>query len=230
MVSDIFHVLPTDGKVNGYRSNWPYGECNSGTTYGLGKLGSCTYSGYTGTVFEPADEYKGDIARIYFYMATRYMDVISGWDGESFNGNNLSNWTRTMMLQWHHDDPVSQKEIDRNNAAYDYQHNRNPYVDNPEWADAVWDPNYIPNSVSTNKVFFDVYPNPASDYIIVNCTLGHDQNSKIDIIDLTGRIVYSQKTNDVTENINISNLPEGVYFVSVSIQGRKLIQRISVVR
>lgn len=230
MVSDIFHVIPTDGKVNGYRSNWPYGECNSGTTYGTGKLGSCTYSGYSGTVFEPADQYKGDIARIYFYMATRYMDVLSGWDGESFNGNNLSSWTKTMMLQWHHDDPVSQKEIDRNNAAYDYQHNRNPYVDNPEWADAVWDPTYVPNYVSTSKVFFDVYPNPASDYVTVNCTFAYNDKSTIDIVDLTGRFVYTKTLTDLTENIDISNLPEGVYFVSINAQGRKLIQRISVVR
>ncbi len=142
MVSDIFHVLPTDGKVNGMRSNYPYGVCPSGTVYGTGKLGTCTYPGYSGTVFEPADEYKGDIARIYFYMATRYMDILSGWgSGASshFSGNNLNSWTTSMLLDWHNSDPVSDKEKNRNNIIYTkYQNNRNPYVDHPEWVCVVW--------------------------------------------------------------------------------------------
>ena len=70
MKSDAFHVYPTDGKVNGQRSNFPFGECANGTTLskGLGKLGSSTLPGYTGTAFEPVDEYKGDLARTYFYF------------------------------------------------------------------------------------------------------------------------------------------------------------------
>ncbi|PLX08260.1 MAG: endonuclease I [Marinilabiliales bacterium] len=168
MVTDIHHVIPTDGKVNGYRSNYPFGECN-GTTYGTGKLGSCTYSGYSGTVFEPADEYKGDIARIYFYMATRYMDVMGSWPGcASFSGNNLSTWTRQMLLEWHHDDPVSQKEIYRNNSIYyDYQHNRNPFIDNPTYADAIWDPDYNPSYITITEAYFTVYPNPANSSISI---------------------------------------------------------------
>ncbi len=139
MVSDLFHILPTDGKVNAYRSNYPYGECANGIVYGLGKLGTSTSEGYTSIVFEPADEYKGDIARIYFYMATRYMNVISGWNSPSFSGNNLSVWTQNMLVRWHQMDPVSQKEIDRNNAIYSkYQQNRNPFVDHPEWVYEIW--------------------------------------------------------------------------------------------
>ncbi len=138
MKSDLFHVYPTDGKMNGYRSDYPYGECNNGTTYtnGLGKLGSCTYTGYSGTVFEPDDEYKGDIARTYFYMATRYN--VSSWDGASFSGDGFSDWTLNMLLEWDEQDPVSQKEIDRNEAIYDKQHNRNPYIDHPEWVPCVF--------------------------------------------------------------------------------------------
>ncbi len=139
MVSDIFHVVPTDGKVNGYRSNHPFGECANGTVYGLGKLGTSTTPGYTSTVFEPSNEYKGDFARIYFYMATRYMNVLQNWGGASFSGNNLSVWTQNMMVAWHISDPVSQKEIDRNNVIYsNYQHNRNPFVDHPEWVFEIW--------------------------------------------------------------------------------------------
>lgn len=145
MVSDLYHVLPTDGKVNGVRGNYPYGECTGGTVYGLGRRGSCTFPGYSGTVFEPADEYKGDVARIYFYMATRYLSQLSSWSGESFTGNDISTWSKALFLKWHNQDPVSQKEIDRNNAAYAIQKNRNPYVDHPEWACEVFGSNCTTN-------------------------------------------------------------------------------------
>ena len=79
MVSDGFHIYPTDGKVNGQRSNYPFGECANGTTLSasggiraLGRLGKSTYPGYSGTVFEPDDQYKGDFARSYFYIAACY--------------------------------------------------------------------------------------------------------------------------------------------------------------
>ncbi len=211
MKSDLFHVLPTDGKVNGYRSNYPYGECNSGTTYGTGKKGSCSYPGYSGTVFEPADEYKGDVARIYFYMATRYMDVINNWSGESFNGNNFSNWTRNMLLEWHHEDPVSQKEIDRNNAAYNYQHNRNPFVDNPNFADAIWDPNYTPSYINMTEAYFEVYPNPVKDILnIKNNTTS--EFIEITIKDISGRVILKNNNN---LSFDISAYKSGIYFLVI---------------
>ena len=78
MNTDVFHIYPTDIRVNSQRGNHPYGVCANGTrlSYGnyvaKGKLGRCTYPGYTGDVFEPDDEYKGDLARSYFYMVTCY--------------------------------------------------------------------------------------------------------------------------------------------------------------
>lgn len=148
MKSDAFHVYPTDGKVNGQRSNYPYGECANGTTLpsnggvqALGKLGTCTFPGYTGKVFEPADEYKGDFARSYFYMAACYNDKIAGWNSDMLAGNSypaFKSWAVDLLLKWHRQDPVSQKEIDRNNAIYRHQHNRNPFIDHPELAEHVW--------------------------------------------------------------------------------------------
>jgi len=150
MYSDIFHIVPTDGYVNGRRSNYPFGETSNPTyTSENGcKLGPCSYSGYTGTVFEPVDEYKGDFARIYFYMATRYENVISAWHANSTEAETVlqnnsfpvyESWFLHMLGEWHVADPVSQKEIDRNNVIYtNFQHNRNPYVDHPEYVYAVW--------------------------------------------------------------------------------------------
>ncbi|MFP4555528.1 MAG: endonuclease [Bacteroidales bacterium] len=144
MYTDLFHVYPTDKKVNSIRGNYPYGEVGSATyTSNNGsKLGNSSYSGYSGTVFEPIDEYKGDFARTYFYMAARYYDQIHNWSSDMLNGTQypaFSEWTIDMLIEWHEQDPVSDKEINRNNAIYnDYQGNRNPFIDNPEFVYRVW--------------------------------------------------------------------------------------------
>lgn len=150
--SDAFHLYPTDGKVNGQRSNYPYGECangtrlaNNGSVQALGKLGTCTFSGYSGMVFEPDDEYKGDLARSYFYMAACYNNIISSWTqgemGNMMGGNNypvFKTWAVNLLLKWARQDEVSQKEIDRNDAIYSFQHNRNPFIDHPELVEYIW--------------------------------------------------------------------------------------------
>lgn len=143
MVSDAFHIYPTDGKVNGIRDNYPYGETNALPLggKGLGKLGTSSFPGYSGTVFEPIDEYKGDLARTYFYFATRYENIMTTIGGESFNKTtypSFPEWTINLFLKWHRQDPVSQKEIDRNNAIYVHQRNRNPFIDHPELAEHIW--------------------------------------------------------------------------------------------
>ena len=135
MKSDVFHVIPTDGYVNGWRSNYPFGEVSSATkTSSNGcKLGPSSVSGISGTVFEPIDEYKGDIARIYFYMCTRSYTKVGSWGGGVFSSSYpyIRSAYFDLYLKWAIEDPVSQKEIDRNNAAYNFQGNRNPYVDCP---------------------------------------------------------------------------------------------------
>ena len=150
MNTDVFHVYPTDIKVNSQRANYPYGVCDSGTrlTYGTyvakGKLGASTYPGYSGTVFEPDDEYKGDLARTYFYMATCYKFELPSWPGSPqldyrTNGYKaFSTWTINMLMEWTRMDPVSEKEIKRNEGIYGIQGNRNPFIDHPELAEYIW--------------------------------------------------------------------------------------------
>jgi len=149
MKSDLFHLYPTDGKVNGLRSNYPFGEVSSpkSTSQNGSKLGSCSYPGYSGTVFEPIDEYKGDFARTYFYMATRYENVIANWYSNSTEANAVlqnnafpvyETWFLNMLGEWHIQDPVSAKETARNDAVYSIQGNRNPFIDHPEYVYAIW--------------------------------------------------------------------------------------------
>lgn len=144
MYTDIFHLYPTDGYVNGMRANYPFGECAGGTVYGTGKRGNSTFAGYSGIVFEPADEYKGDFARTYFYMATRYMTKTVNWkSGEGsvvFSGGypGMTNYAVNLFLQWSRNDPVSAVERNRNEAVYSLQGNRNPFIDNPELVEYIW--------------------------------------------------------------------------------------------
>lgn len=148
MYSDAYHIYPTDGKVNGQRSNFPFGECANGTTLpsnngikALGKLGTSTFPGYTGKVFEPDDEYKGDFARSYFYMAAAYNKRISTWSSDMLAKNNypvFKDWAIELLLKWHRQDPVSKKELDRNEVVAAAQHNRNPFIDHPELVEYIW--------------------------------------------------------------------------------------------
>jgi len=157
---DMHHITPSDKAMNTLKSNYPLGIVQ--TTTGTGSNGlkvgtNSTYPCGSGKFFEPIDEYKGDYARMYLYIATRYEPVIAGWasnsteaacalSGDSYTVYNP--WLLNLLLTWHAQDPVSQKEIDRNNAIYSMQGNRNPYIDNPEWVGYVWG-DYLGNSCAT---------------------------------------------------------------------------------
>ena len=195
MYTDLMHLIPTDGYVNNRRSNYPYGE-NNGERYASAnkfcKLGNCTTPGGTGIVFEPNDEYKGDIARIYFYMATAYEAAIAGWSSKASGGTEIFSkdeykpfvdWQMNMLLRWAKEDPVSQKEIDRNNAVYAIQKNRNPFVDYPGLEDYVWGDSVNvafsydhyrqghSGGISSGTVLSETFASGAGQFSIVNKTL-----------------------------------------------------------
>ncbi|MCH5346838.1 MAG: endonuclease [Muribaculaceae bacterium] len=192
MVSDAFHIYPTDGKVNGQRGNYPFGECAGGSTLSsngsvkaLGRLGRSTYPGYTGTVFEPDDQYKGDFARTYFYMAACYNDRVSSWDSDMFGGNSFpvfSSWAMDMLLKWHREDPVSDKERDRNDAVYAYQNNRNPFIDYPELAEHIWGNKSSQGWSSTGTLTPEfVYPASGTTFNIGNTAINNPVSITINV-------------------------------------------------
>ena len=162
---DIFQVVPTDGYVNNKRSSYAFGEVSSASyTYDGAKLGSAksititggnTIAGNTGTtisgsgtVFEPRDEYKGDFARGYFgtmiKWAGDYQAFTSGDGSKMFSSNynegafGLTKYGVALLMKWHRQDPISQKEIDRNNGIQETQGNRNPFIDYPYLAEYIW--------------------------------------------------------------------------------------------
>ncbi len=161
MKADVVHVIPTDGYVNNRRSNNPFGEV-SNVTYAsnnnYSKVGSCRTTGYSGTVFEPNDEIKGDIARIYFYMSTCYADRNDGWGG-IFTSTGLVSWHMDMMMRWSKQDPIDDVEIARNNAVYQLQKNRNPFVDYPGLEEYIW------GSKTTRAFSYDNYGNGTAEVV-----------------------------------------------------------------
>ena len=161
---DIFHLVPTDGKVNGVRSNYAFGEVSSASyTYDGAKKGSAksitiiggntiagsagTTISCSGTVFEPRDEYKGDFARGYMGSLLKWAGDKSFTTGDgskiftttfSSGSFGLTKYGVALLMKWHRQDPVSQKEIDRNNGIQQTQGNRNPFIDYPYLAEYIW--------------------------------------------------------------------------------------------
>jgi len=205
MYTDLFHLYPSDGYVNGVRSNYPFGNVSnvsysSNNSYSL--LGTSSESGSSLTVFEPADELKGDMARTYFYMVTRYENLVASWKSnpntEMLAGNAypaLSNWAIQVLLEWSRLDPVSTKEKNRNDAIYtNFQHNRNPFIDYPSLAEYVW-------GDSTTYAFHPskntALPADKSEVSLFTawseqgCLRVHTSVGKtIEIVDLTGKIIF----------------------------------------
>lgn len=145
MVSDAHFIRATDGKVNGMRSNYPFGKVGTSpsfTSLNGSKLGTSVSPGYSGTVFEPIDAFKGDVARMILYFVTRYETKLATFtSGDMLGGSafpGLQTWELNQLLAWHIADPVSPAEIGRNNATYTYQGNRNPYIDHPEYVNQIW--------------------------------------------------------------------------------------------
>lgn len=234
MITDMFHIVPTDGYVNGKRSNYAYGDVGtaSWTSQNGSKLGTCITPGYSGVVFEPRDEYKGDFARNYFYMSTRYYKEDGGWPGsEMVVGSQFKPWARALLLIWAQEDPVSQKEIDRNNAIYGIQHNRNPYIDHPEYANSVWGTN---TGISDEKgqVGLQVYPNPAS--TTCNITLPpefNQQNYTFAVYSSAGAPVNTNvKIAGDMATIDVNNLPSGFYLIRLSLNDYNTIYQARIIK
>ncbi|MEM6515691.1 MAG: endonuclease [Bacteroidota bacterium] len=220
--SDAFHVIPTDKKVNGIRGNLAYGEVASAnyTSLNNSKRGTSSLAGPTGDVFEPADEFKGDIARGYFYVATRYEDLIANWEANDTDGDSMldgssnrvfEQWALDMLYSWHINDPVSQKEIDRNNAIFAAQDNRNPFIDNPQYVQDIWQ-SVLSSETSIDLQELNMYPNPNnSNYL----SIGTQQKISAEFYDILGKLVLAKSVSANNGRINISDLNQGIYLVKL---------------
>jgi len=157
--TDINHLYPADADANMAKSYYPMGEVGTATfDNGVTRVGNNTFAGYSTTamVFEPGDDYKGDFARTYFYMVTCYQDYT--WKYTYMVDQNvyptLKPWAVSLLLNWHRQDPVSSKELNRNEEVFKIQNNRNPFIDYPQLVEYIW-------GDSTNNSFtLDVETDP----------------------------------------------------------------------
>ncbi|HHE37677.1 MAG TPA: T9SS type A sorting domain-containing protein [Candidatus Cloacimonetes bacterium] len=225
MRSDLFHIYPTDGYVNSHRGNLPYGEVGNIDWISMNgsKKGDCSYPGYSGTVFEPIDEYKGDFARSYFYMSVRYYNEDNGWiENGMVEGAELKTWAVNLLSEWHLNDPVSEKELDRNDAVYEIQENRNPFIDHPEFAGLVWGFTAVENETIIPEYNLSVFPNPFKKEMKINFQLNTEniEDTEISIYNLRGQKVkrfsidddrFSIEWNGKDERGNL--LSSGIYYI-----------------
>lgn len=229
---DLNHLYPADGSINSSKSNNPLGVVTGDVTSdnGVSKVGDATYDDYSGNVFEPADEYKGDFARSYFYVATAYQNYVNKWITDSKNmmeANTyptLKTWAIELLLTWDKMDPISDKESIRVNKVYAIQNNRNPFIDLPNLAEHIWGESLnVPYYASENKENTPSSIQSQNDIENIICYSGRNtmviKSNKNIAVDLTiystvGVALYHQRVNTNTE-IDIPNYPSGIYIFMV---------------
>ncbi len=205
--TDAHHIRPADVKVNSLRGHLDFD--NGGTLVPGTK--DCYMDKNS---FEPRDAVKGDVARMIFYMATRYEG--DGGEPDLEVVDYVDTYPKPEMgklstlLQWNAQDPPDDFERHRNNVIYaDYQHNRNPYIDHPEYIQKIWGG---PTAIARNpELEIAVYPNPAVDFLTVES--GEKQIMNYRLVDLSGQIVRAGKMINGQNRIHLNQLKSGLYFL-----------------
>lgn len=233
--SDLHNLYPSDPTANEAKSNYPLGEVTGTPDFqnGVVKVGTNRVSGYNGTVFEPADEYKGDFARSYMYIVTCYQDYSQNWRSLGIASMLQKNtypvfneYAINLLLKWHRNDPVSEKETNRNDGVYSFQKNRNPFVDFPALAEYIWgyykgqawdengeisvpDPEfytvYLPDE---NKLYLNITENKPADFFIYS---------------VDGILVQNGTTN--SKKIGLSTDKNGLFIVVLYNSGTRKVAK-----
>lgn len=217
--SDAHHIRAENALENTSRGTKNFGNVTTTTTY----------SGYSGNF----GSWKGDVARALFYMGVRFngLDIVNGDPVANFGTNNPSYQIGdlTTLLTWNTQDPRDDFEMNRNNVIYNWQMNRNPFIDYPLLADYIYGANFgQPWFATLSSTTFDadaikVYPNPTTDYIVISGLTG---SSKAEIYNVTGQLV--QETNFTNETRIDLSLSAGIYLVKVSNENQSITRKIVV--
>ena len=222
--TDVHALRPCDISVNEARSNYDF--ANGGEIYideGNDNTSGATECKKTSNSWEPRDAVKGDIARMIFYMAVRYEGENNEPDLELVDNVNSSpnkepfHGKVSDLLKWHINDPVDDWERNRNNIIYyDYQHNRNPFIDYPEFAEKIWSGVLGVNKLLKEVENIQIYPNPVKDTFFVNFYDNSLNPVEVKLIDITGKIIKSIKVTSKKLSISTNNLTKGIYFIKIS--------------
>jgi endonuclease I len=225
--TDVHNLRPADVSVNSTRSNRWFDTC-SVMVYDNG-VATGSYKSNTRWVWQPRKAVEGDVARMIFYMATRYegengepdLQIIDYLPDDKKTKAPLFAMLHT-LLKWNEDDPVDTFEQHRNEVIYSYQHNRNPFIDHPEYVQLIWGDTTataIPHYAETH---FSVYPNPVSGVLHFS---GRAPSVKY-LYSLQGRLLKTTASN----RINMRSLPAGLYFVLIKDENGILIKKQKVLK
>ena len=213
--TDVHSLRPCDISVNSARGNDDFD--NGGDIYVDGDGETECRTDYDS--WEPRDAVKGDVARMLFYMATRYegesgepdlelVDEVNTYDlnetGKGFHGK------LSTLLEWHQTDAADSFELNRNNIIYSYQENRNPFIDHPEYVDKIWNST---NTVSLEEQQIKIYPNPASDYVIIE--LPNDEKVKGSIFSIVGMSLLEFEASGSLK-LYTKNIKPGQYLIKIT--------------
>ena len=239
MKSDLFNVYPTDCRVNNFRGNNSYGETSTRTNIdndsrALGYIGTSNFSGYSDKVYEPDDQYKGDLARSAFYCATAYANNASSWGRTFGSTSGLSSYGVNLFMKWHRNDAVSEKETNRNDAVYAKQKNRNPFIDHPELAEYIWGDKkgqkwYSNGDTPIEQVAFQnltLYPNPAHSFVTVAAETAELNYA---ILTLSGQTLAQGRIASGA-SIALGDLQNGLYLLRLEADGRQQVEKLMVNR
>ncbi|MGR7813655.1 endonuclease [Lacinutrix undariae] len=201
--SDAHALRAVDGPENSSRNNQFYGE----------------YEGPTGTL----GSFKGDVARGVFYLAVRYngLSIVDGYpDGNVGELGDLQT-----LLEWHRNDPPDDFEMNRNNVVYEWQYNRNPFIDQPDLVEYIWgnmvDETWTLGVDNFNTTQLMVYPNPTSNSISIK---GLTTTATVEVMTVEGRVV---KTFEATSNSPVQlNLASGMYLLNISTTEGKTVKKL----
>lgn len=230
MRGDYHHIVATDGYVNNVRNNYPFGEVGTVrvTSKNGSKLGTSKFPGYGGTVFEPIDEFKGDVARMLLYFITRYESQLPNFNGgdsqlDGTRNRGFEQWYIDLLLKWHDKDPVSQREIDRNNCVFSKQGNRNPYIDRPEFVTKIWTTTLSTKNLNIQNEPLSISPNPVKQGLL-NIKGLNSEIVKAEIYSITGQLMQTvDKVSSSNSQIQLNNLQKGIYILKVGNQSTKFI-------
>ncbi len=207
--TDVHHIRPADVHVNSLRGHLDFDNGGSPVPGAPG----CYKDNDS---FEPRDAVKGDVARMIFYMAVRYEGDNGEPDLEVVDRVNTypnpEHGKLSTLLQWNLQDPPDDFERNRNDVIYySYQHNRNPFIDHPEYVASIWGgPNAVTNNPELNV---EVYPNPVTTTLTIDC--GGNNDYSFSLVAITGNVIRDKILNSGNNKIDVSGLPKGLYFLRI---------------
>ncbi len=206
--TDAHHVRPADVQINSTRSNLDFDNGGS-------PVAGCPGCKVDSDSFEPGDAVKGDVARMIFYMATRYMGgngelLLNVVDEVNTSPEPLHGKLST-LIEWHEEDPPDEFEQNRNEVVFGYQENRNPFIDHPEFVEEVWgDPTSV---FETKKMEIKVYPNPV--FHQLNIAYRKNNNFTYELYNYSGVMVTEGILSPGKTSLNISDFVDGLYLLVV---------------